>query len=88
MVEVSEKKATVPEPDPFGIAKMTVAQLKEELRHRDLQLTGLKAVLRFRLEEYLKAEFSSDDYAQDENETTPELEVNTDNNVELEEETI
>ena len=29
IVEVCEKKDTVPEPDPFGIDKITVAQLKE-----------------------------------------------------------
>ena len=49
VVEVSEKKDTVPEPDPFEIANMTVAQLKEELRYRYLKITGLKAELRFRL---------------------------------------
>ena len=71
----------MPPSDPFVIAKMTVAQLYQQLRHRDFKTIGLRAELRFRLEEYLKAKFSSDDNAHDENETTPELDIDTNNNV-------
>ena len=65
----------MPEPDPLGIAKMTVAQLKEELNHRCLPISGLEAVLRSRLEEYLQSEYSLDDNAHTKNDTTSETDA-------------
>jgi len=65
----------MPEPDPFGISKMTVAQLKEEVKHRCLPISGLKAVLCSRLEEYLQSEYSLEDNTHEENDTTFETDA-------------
>ena len=54
---------------------MTVAQLKEELKHRFLPISGLKAVICSRLEEYLQSEYSLDDNAHQENDTTSEIDT-------------
>jgi len=57
------------EPNPFKITKMTVAQLKEELKHRCVPISGLKVVLCSRLEEYFQSKYSLDDNAH-KNDTT------------------
>lgn len=72
-MEVSEKKDTVPESDLFRIVKITVSQSKDEIRYRFLKIAVLKALLCFRLEEYLQATCVLDDNTHDENETTPEI---------------
>ena len=53
--------------DEFGLTTLTVDELKEELRGRGLQVSGLKHVLVARLEAHLRQEYANDDDGDGEN---------------------
>ena len=56
IVSKAAVRAEEEENDTHGIAKLTVAALKNELAERGLRKTGNKPELRARLEEYLDRE--------------------------------
>ena len=54
--------------DPYGITKLTVKDLKLELKERGLPITGLKAVLRDRLLQHMIAQCGNGDDAVEDDE--------------------
>ena len=54
--------------DPYGIGKLTVKDLKLELKERGLPINGFKAALKERLLQYMRTERGDEDDTVEENE--------------------